>query len=124
MNTPEHFEMAEEHAVFRPTGQVSLDQARQMMISAVAFAREQNIRKLLVVVSGLTGFAPPSIVWRYYFMQEVARASGGSVRVAMVARPEMIDPEKFGVTVAANAGLIADIFTSEEEALAWLQGIK
>jgi hypothetical protein len=46
-------------------------------------------------------------------------ASGG-VRLAMVARAEMIDPEKFGVTVAANRGLVSNIFTTELEARAWL----
>jgi hypothetical protein len=38
----------------------------------------------------------------------------------MVARAEMIDPRKFGVTVAANRGLMSDIFTTEAEARAWL----
>jgi uncharacterized protein (DUF2384 family) len=32
----------------------------------------------------------------------------------------MIDPEKFGVTVAFNLGFASDVFTSEEEALTWL----
>jgi hypothetical protein len=32
----------------------------------------------------------------------------------------MIDARKFGATVAANAGLILDVFTTEEQALAWL----
>ena len=52
-------------------------------------------------------------------MREWARAAGGAVRLAMVARPEMIDPQKFGVTVAANIGLNADVSTSDEEALHW-----
>ena len=38
----------------------------------------------------------------------------------MVARAEMIDPNKFGVTVAANRGLVSNIFTTETEARAWL----
>jgi hypothetical protein len=39
----------------------------------------------------------------------------------MVARPDMIDPQKFGVTVARNAGLTGEVSESEEEARAWLQ---
>jgi preprotein translocase subunit YajC len=42
----------------------------------------------------------------------------------MVARAEMIDPKKFGVTVAANSGLVGDVFESEEKALAWLRSVK
>ena len=35
---------------------------------------------------------------------------------------EMIDPGKFGVIVARNAGMNADVFADEPEALAWLVG--
>jgi hypothetical protein len=42
----------------------------------------------------------------------------------MVARPEMIDPEKFGVTVGRNNGLVCDVFPSEPEAEAWLRNLK
>lgn len=121
MSELEHFEMVGDHAVFRPTGEVSLLQAIQMVTAAIAFAREQHVRKLMVVTSGLTGFEPPSLAARYFFIHEWARAAGGSVRVAVVAKPEMIDPQKFGVTVAATSGLIGDVFASEDEAIAWLQ---
>ena len=42
----------------------------------------------------------------------------------MVARAEMIDPQKFGVTVAENLGLITDVFTLQAEALAWLRALE
>ena len=38
----------------------------------------------------------------------------------MVALPEMIDPGRFGITVARNRGFFADVFDSEEEAVEWL----
>jgi hypothetical protein len=121
MSEPDPFELIEDRAVFRPSGQVSLDEAIQLVTSAITFARERHIRKLLVVTSGLKGFEPPSITDRYFFVQEWALAAKGAVRVAVVARPEMIDSRKFGVTVAVNRGLVGDVFASEEEALAWLQ---
>ncbi len=124
MSAPEHFEIMENHAVFRPIGQVSLQQAVEMVTAAIGFARARDIRKLLVITSDLTGFEPPTITTRYYFVKEWAEASRGAVRVALVAQPEMIDPRKFGVTVAANSGLIGDVFASEEEALAWLQNAR
>ena len=61
MNKPEHFEIMEDHAVFRPSGQVSLEQAVQLITSALVYAREQHIKKLLVVTTGLTGFEPPNL---------------------------------------------------------------
>ena len=118
---PEHFEVLDDHAVFRPTGQVSLEHAVHLVTSAITYAREQELRKLMVVTTGLTGFDSPDITTRYFFVHEWARAAGGRVCVVMVARPEMIDPQKFGVTVAGNAGLTAEVFESEEEARAWLQ---
>ena len=42
------------------------------------------------------------------------------VKLAMVVRPEMMDPEKFEVTVATNRGLDGNVFDSEKDALAWL----
>ena len=38
----------------------------------------------------------------------------------MVARPELIDPEKIGVLMAQNRGASGDVFTTEAAALAWL----
>jgi hypothetical protein len=39
-----------------------------------------------------------------------------------VAKAGMIDPQKLGVMVARNFGAIADAFTSEADAVAWLHG--
>jgi hypothetical protein len=33
----------------------------------------------------------------------------------------MIDPEKIGVTFAANRELVSDVFTAEEDAIEWLK---
>lgn len=121
MSKLDQFALVGDHAEYRPTGHVSLREAEQLVASAIALAREQHVRKLLVVTTGLTGFDSPSLARRYYFVHEWARAAQGMVRIAMVARPEMIDPRKFGVIVAGNAGLVADVFAAEEEALAWLQ---
>jgi hypothetical protein len=121
MSRPEHFEILKEHAVFRPTGKVSIEQAVELVTAAIAFARSLHIRQLLVDASNLTGFEPPSVTTRYFFIQKWARAAAGGVRVAFVARPEMIDPQKFGTIVAANVGFIADTFTTEEDALIWLE---
>lgn len=121
--TIEHFEVMEDCAVFKPTGQVSIMQAARMVKSAIEFAREQGVRKLMVVITELTGFDPPNLGMRSLFVQEWVRAANGLVSVAMVARPEFIDPNKFGVIVATRAGMVCDIFESEENALAWLRNL-
>jgi len=121
MSELQYFELVGDHAEYRPIGHVSVSQLGELVASALLYAREQHIEKLLVVTSGLTGFKPPLTVDRYYIVKDWAKASGHIVRAAFVARPEMIDSQKFGVTVAANNCFIADIFASEDEALAWLK---
>lgn len=123
MSKPEHFEILKEHAVFRPRGKVSLEQAVKLVVEGIAYARSRNILKLLADITNLTGFESPSVATRYFIIHEWARAAKG-VRVAIVARPEIIDPEKFGTTVANNIGFKADIFTTEEDALIWLEQVK
>lgn len=121
MSKPEHFEILKERAVFRPTGKVSIEQAVELVTAAIAFARSLHIRKLLVDASNLTGFESPSVTTRYFFVHQWAHAAAGGVRVAFVVRPEIIDHRKFGAIVAANVGFIADTFTTEEDALIWLE---
>jgi hypothetical protein len=43
--------------------------------------------------------------------------------VALVARPELIDPQKIGVLMAQNRGVLGDVFTNEADALLWLDGL-
>ena len=124
MSMPEHFEILENYAAFRPTGKVTLQRAVEMVTDAIAFAREHSIRKLLVNTSNLTGYEQPDVATRYFFVHDLARAAARRVRVALVTRPERIDPQKFGITVAANIGFIAEVFTSAEDALKWLEGLK
>jgi hypothetical protein len=124
MNKPEYFEMMEGYAVFRPTGQVSLEQAVQLVLSTLDFACENHIEKLLVITTDLAPIEPPNLATRYFFVQDWAHAAQGKVCVAMVARPEVIDFQKIGTIVAENAGFRCNVFASEGEALAWLQNVK
>jgi hypothetical protein len=118
------FEILEDYAVFRPTARMSLHEAAHLLTSAITYAREHKVRKLLLDITRLTGFEPPNLANRYFFFQEWARASQGQVAVAFVAPPEMIDPEKIGIVIGENAGLRGDAFTTEPEAIAWLKNLK
>ena len=91
-----------------------------MVTAAIAYARAHGITELVVNASSLTGFKSPSLSKRYFMVEKWARANDGAVRLAMVVRPEMIDPQKFGVTVAVNRRLTVDVFESEVAAVAWL----
>lgn len=122
MDRPTNFEMVGARAYFRPSGCVSLETAVEMVTGAITFANAQAAHELLINVRGLTGFDSPSLAERFAMVQKWVAAARGQVRIAMVARAELIDPQKFGVTVARNRGLDADIFVSEAEAVAWFDG--
>ncbi len=53
-------------------------------------------------------------------VREWAAAAQGALRLAMVLQAELIDPQKFGMVAARNAGLVGDVFTEEPQARAWL----
>jgi hypothetical protein len=109
------------HAECRLVACLNLQEAFQLITATIARAREQEISNLLLDITGMTGFAPPSLGQRFYFFEEWARAARARVRVAFVAPAAMIDERKFGITVAANNNFTAEAFTCAEKALAWLQ---
>jgi hypothetical protein len=120
MDMPEHLEITEDYAHFRPRGHVSLAGAIKLVGNAIAYCYSRNIPKLLADTTGLTGFAPPTIGDRYWIAQDWAGKAKGRVIVAMVVPPEVITPDKFEVIAAANVGQRADVFVSEPEAREWL----
>lgn len=120
MDELDGFVMEGGRAVYRPVGSVSFDEVVALVRAAIAAARSNQARDLLVDTTALTGFSSPDTFQRFLAVVEWAEEARGSVRLAMVARAEMIDPQRFGLTVAANRGLVSSIFTTEGDARAWL----
>ena len=120
MDVPEHFHVSGEHVCYRPVATVTFSQVIELCSSAVAFCRMRNLRCLLVDTTRLTGFGSPDTLDRFEFAHRCAQAADGAVKVAFLARPEMIDPDRFGLAVARNRGFWTGIFASESEALQWL----
>ena len=119
MKGPSDFEHFEGYASFRPSGNVSFRNAVGIIAKALSLAAGNGISHLLVDTTKLTGFPYPETYERYFMATEWANHSRG-LRLAVIARPELIDPYRFGVTVARNRGLISDVFTAEPEAIEWL----
>ena len=121
MIAPEFFEIRKGYAYYRPVGGASLEQATGLMIRALEYAIEQKIDKLLVNAANLV-MPFPTLADRYFAVRAWAKVACGCVRLSIVLAPEIIDPQKFGAMVAQNAGLTANLFTSEAEAFEWLLG--
>jgi len=122
MRAPEHFEVMEGYCCYRLSGQGPLAEAAGKVIEAIEFSREQGMRNLLIDTTNWTGHDSPDTLERFTWASAFAQAAGSTVKLAMVVRPELMDPEKFEVTVARNRGLMGNVFDSEKDALAWLLG--
>jgi hypothetical protein len=120
MNILANFEKVGRRGFYRPEGKVTFERAVEMVAEAMALARSLGLADLLVNTWGLSGFAPPSIFARHALAVKWAEAAGSGLHVAMVARAELIDPEKIGVLMAQNRGVSGDVFTTEVAAIAWL----
>jgi hypothetical protein len=116
----DYFKVEAGRAFFRPVGRVTLAEAVNLVDGAIAHVRTLGITRLMVNGVQLTGFPSPSLSERYFLVEKWARTADGAVRLSIVIRPEMLDPQKFGMTVAVNRRLVADVFVSEASAIAWL----
>ena len=120
MKAPEHFEAVESHCCFRLTGHGTLLDAAAKVIESITFSREQGLRKLLIDTTNWTGHVSPDTLERFSVAEAFTEAARSAVKLSMVVRPELMDPDKFEVTVATNRGLNGNVFDSEKDALAWL----
>jgi hypothetical protein len=114
------FEQAGSRGFYRPAGEVSFEQAVDMVADAMRHARSLGLVDLLANTTALTGFPAPSVFARYAMASKWAENTGPTLRVALVARAEVVDPQKIGVLMMQNRGGNGDVFTNEADALAWL----
>jgi hypothetical protein len=115
------FEQAGSRGFYRPVAVVTFEQAVDLVERGIAHARKLGLADLLVNTTRLTGFTPPSVFARYAMATKWVGAAGASLRVAIVTRPELIDPQKIGVLIVQNRGGSGDVFTNEADGLAWLE---
>jgi hypothetical protein len=120
MNTIENFEFIGKRGFYRPEGKATFELGVELVAEAMRHARSLGLESLLINTCGLTGVTPPSIFGRHALAVKWAEAAGSSLHVALVAREELIDPERIGLIMAQNRGVSGNVFTNEALALAWL----
>jgi hypothetical protein len=121
-NTTKHIEVVRNCAHCNPVGRASLGEAMDLLVQAVVHSREHRIPKLLVNVLALD-FPSPSLPERYFLARKLAATAQGEVQLALVVHARMIDPERFGVMVARNAGMNVEVFSNQALALDWLEPV-
>jgi hypothetical protein len=118
------FEMVDGIACLRIAGSYRFEAAIAQVTSALAQAFMQRQDRLLVVATDVVGFDSPDIPARHQMIRHWASAAQAWVRLAIVVRAELIDPEKFAVIAGRNFGFVSDVFESEHEALDWLRTLE
>lgn len=124
MEKPEYFEQVGTRGYYRPVGEVTLEQAITMITGAMIYARENGMTDLLANVLGLSAaaYTQVTIFDRYAFAVRWAESARSSLRVVIVTRPDIIDPDKVGLLMVQNRGVSGEVFTNEADAIAWLDG--
>ena len=109
------------------TGEFSLDEAQRRFLEMLESVAVAKLTKVLFDGRMLVG--EPKMIERFYYGEFAARsvasfASRGvspATRFAYVLEEPMLDPDRFGETVAVNRGMIVRAFDNLEAARAWLE---
>jgi len=103
----------------------SYDQADAEQIFCMAFetAARQKVPRVLLDCRKVTGELSTMDRFdlaEYVSMLVLSRMNAESVRIAVVGVEPLIDPGRFGETVAVNRGVTGKVTTDLNEAMEWL----
>jgi hypothetical protein len=103
-------------------GTYSLKAIMELFEKAFDIASREGLKAVLIDGRDVKG-VPPTTLERYTFGVHVAELQldkGRCIRLAVVANEPIVDPRRFGETVARNRGATIRVFTDIDEAIAWL----
>jgi len=108
-------------------GEFNLDEAQNAFLGVLESVRREHTDKVLVDGTGMTG--EPETFQRFLYAAFAAMAVSDfkdpSMRMpkfAYALKPPLLDPERFGETVAVNRGMNVKTFETVQEARDWLAG--
>ncbi len=113
----------QDHTRVDVAGDYEATEAKEVLQAAIDSALQNGHSKLLVDCRRLVG--NPRTMQRFDLGESIARhyheARGDRVvRIAVVGNEPLIDPQRFGATVAANRGVPVKVTTDFDDALGWL----
>ena len=110
------------------TGEFSTEEAERTLLEVIDALEPNKIERVLVDGRGVTG--EPNMFQRFLYGEFAASAVARYVRehrvahepqFAYVLQEPVLDPGRFGETVAVNRGMWVKVFDNFEEALSWLE---
>jgi hypothetical protein len=104
------------------SGEFSLEEAKRVFLEVLDAVKRYKASKVLFDGRGIVGHL--NTMERFLYGKFVAEAWCGVLPVvpmfAYVLGPTVLDPSRFGETVAVNRGMLVEAFDNPEEALQWL----
>ncbi len=109
-------------------GAFSLAEGKRTFLEMLKAVAEHKVRKVLFNGRKIEG--EPETMERFYYGEFAANAFSDaaargavarSTRFAYVLEEPVLDPQRFGETVAVNRGMLLKAFDNMQDALAWLE---
>ncbi len=108
-------------------GRFSLPDAKRTFLEMLEAVARHELDKVLFDGRSLAG--SPTVMERFYYGEFAARAVADytargvprATRFAYVLVVPVLDPARFGETVAVNRGMLVRTFEHPEDALGWLE---
>lgn len=120
MPSADLFEIRDGRLGYHPTGPISVHHLIELLKNAMDACLEHNQRRLLFDARGLDG-PQFSTLQGYEIATGVEHFWDKRIKLAVLNRPEWQAMDSFALNVLENRGLVAGIFDSEADALAWLK---
>jgi hypothetical protein len=117
-----HIDSNNSRGRFAANGRMAPEQAVELAISALAGALAEQVSSVLLNMKDVFLTRCLSITECHDVGVQLAAAGRGLSKVALVARPECVEPHHFIFMVARNRGLEVLTFANESQAVGWLAG--
>jgi len=109
------------------SGSFSLREAKENFIQVLEILTRHKVQKVLLDGREVEG--NPEVMERFFYgefaaeslMQFLSKGVAAETCFAYVLHEPVLDPGRFGETVAVNRGMTLKVFDALEDALAWLQ---
>ena len=107
-------------------GEFSLEEAKRTFLELLEAVARHQVKKVLFDGRKLTG--DPGTLERFYYGKFAAdavlqfrdRGVSPATQFAYVLKEPVLDPQRFGETVAVNRGMLVKTFDNLDYALGWL----
>jgi hypothetical protein len=107
-------------------GEFSLKEAKRTFLEMLEAVALHKTKKVLFDGRKLTG--RPETMERFYYGEFAAQSVANfakqgvslATQFAYVLKEPVLDPRRFGETIAVNRGMIVRVFDTPEDALKWL----